>query len=118
MEFILADQDRMELGILSVAASLDIDLSRDAENAEGTNDGQMTVTADEGIEYGMYIFSPGREFGGRILDLKRSTASESLISVSYTHLQKSRLMNFRRAAVFMQNLERDQLQIPLIIKRR
>lgn len=45
MEFILADQDRMELGILSVAASLDIDLSRDAENAEGTNDGQMTVTA-------------------------------------------------------------------------
>ena len=38
MEFILADQDRMELGILSAAASLDIDLSRDAENAEGTND--------------------------------------------------------------------------------
>lgn len=28
MEFILADQDRMELGILSAAASLDIDLSR------------------------------------------------------------------------------------------
>ena len=79
MEFILADQDRMELGILSAAASLDIDLSRDAENAEGTNDGQMTVTADEGIEYGMYIFSPGSEFGGRILDLKRSTASESLV---------------------------------------
>ena len=45
MEFILADQDRMELGILSAAASLDIDLSRDAENSEGTNDGQMTVTA-------------------------------------------------------------------------
>ena len=44
MEFILADQDRMELGILSAAASLDIDLSRDAENSEGTNDGQMTVT--------------------------------------------------------------------------
>lgn len=39
----------------------------------------MTVTADEGIEYGMYIFSPGSEFGGRILDLKRSTASESLV---------------------------------------
>ena len=81
MEFIIADQDRMELGMLSAAASLDIDLSRDAENAEGTNDGQMTVTADEGIEYGIYIFSPGSEFGGRILDLKRSTAS-----VSYTHL--------------------------------
>ena len=65
MEFILADQDRMELGILSAAASLDIDLSRDAENSEGTKDGQMTVTADEGIEYGMYIFSrrtaPGSE---------------------------------------------------------
>ena len=45
MEFIIADQDRMELGILSAAASLDIDLSRDAENAEGTNDGQMTAVS-------------------------------------------------------------------------
>lgn len=79
MEFIIADQDRMELGVLSASAALDIDLSRDADNTEGVNDGQLTVTAAEGITYGMYIFSPGSEFGGRILDLKRSTASESLI---------------------------------------
>ena len=58
MEFILADQDRMEIGILSAAASLDIDLSRDAENAEGTNDGQMTVTADEGIGITAHVYRP------------------------------------------------------------
>ena len=79
MEFIVADQDRMEVKVLSASASLDVDLSQDADNTEGTNDGQLTTTADEGMWYGMYLFSPGSEFGGRILDLKRSTASESLV---------------------------------------
>lgn len=79
MEFIVADQDRMEVKVLSASASLDVDLSQDADNTEGTNDGQLTTTADEGMGYGMYLFSPGSEFGGRILDLKRSTASESLV---------------------------------------
>ncbi len=79
MEFIVADQDRMEVKVLSASASLDVDLSQDADNTEGTNDGQLTTIADEEIRYGMYLFSPGSEFGGRILDLKRSTASEELV---------------------------------------
>lgn len=79
MEFIIADQNRMETGILPPEAELDIDLSLDADNAEGVNDGQLTVNPDTGIEYGMYIFVSGSEFGGRILDLKRSTASERFV---------------------------------------
>lgn len=80
MEFIITDAERMEVGYLPSGAQVDIDLTRDTSNRAGCNDIELTVAADtEGLNYGSYIFSPGTEYGGRILDQKRSTASTSTI---------------------------------------
>ena len=79
MEFIIADANRMELGFLPENAQLDLDLSRNPDNKEGCNDAELTVEPSAGIDYGYYIFVPGTEYGGRILDLKRSTSSEKVV---------------------------------------
>lgn len=79
MEFIIADTERMELGYLPGNAQLDLDLSRDADNKDGCNDAELTVDPETEIDYGFYVFAPGTEYGGRILDLKRSTSSEKVV---------------------------------------
>lgn len=76
MEFIIADKERCELGMLPVSVELDLDLSYESDNKDGVNDGELIVD-DKSIEYGYYIFCPGTEYGGRILDLKRKTSSTS-----------------------------------------
>lgn len=76
MEFIIADGERCELGIMQSTAELDLNLSYEADNKDGVNDGELIVT-DQSIDYGYYIFCPGTEYGGRILDLKRKTSSLS-----------------------------------------
>ena len=76
MDFIIADAQRMELGYLSASAEIDLDLSYEADNKDGVNDGELTVEEDN-VTYGQYIFCPGTEYGGRILDLKRKTSSTS-----------------------------------------
>lgn len=76
MDFIIADEKCMETGFLSASAEIDLDLSYEADNKDGINDGELTVEEDD-ITYGCYIFCPGTEYGGRILDLKRKTSSTS-----------------------------------------
>ena len=76
MDFIIADAQRMELGYLSASAEVDLDLSYEADNKNGVNDGELTVEEDI-VTYGQYLFCPGSEYGGRILDLKRKTSSAS-----------------------------------------
>ena len=76
MDFIIADVKCMETGYLSATAEIDLDLSYEADNKDGVNDGELT-TEDNNITYGCYIFWPGTEYGGRILDLKRKTSSTS-----------------------------------------
>ena len=76
MDFIIADAQRMELGYLSASAEIDLDLSYEADNKDGVNDGELTAEEDI-VTYGQYIFCPGTEYGGRILDLKRKTSSAS-----------------------------------------
>lgn len=76
MDFIIADADRLEVGLLPADAELDIDLSMDADNKSGCNDMELKVTAKlDFFQYGSYLFCPGTEYGGRVLDLKRSTDS-------------------------------------------
>lgn len=80
MDFIMADAERMELGFLPADMELDLDLSKDADNKSGCNDAELTVpTAFTDVGYGSFVFCPGTEYGGRILDLKRSTASTSSV---------------------------------------
>lgn len=79
MEFIIADADRMELAYLPGSAEIDVDLSRDANNAQGYNDIELTLPADYGLEYGQFLFCPGTEYGGRVLDRKRSTSSSTAV---------------------------------------
>lgn len=80
MDFIIADADRMEVGNLPASMELDLDLARDADNKSGCNDAELTIsTGNELVGFGSFIFCPGTEYGGRILDLKRSTASQSSI---------------------------------------
>lgn len=76
MDFIIANADGFERGCLSKSAEIDMDLSLEAENKDGVNDGEL-IEKEEDITYGEYIFCPGTEYGGRILDLKRNTASIS-----------------------------------------
>lgn len=76
MDFIIADAQRNELGMLPSSAELDLDLSYFADNKDGVNDGEL-VDEEKTVEYDYYIFSPGTEYGGRILDLKRKTSSTS-----------------------------------------
>lgn len=76
MDFIIADAQRMELGYLSASAEIDLDLSYEADNKDGVNDGELTAEEDI-VTYGQYIFCSGTEYGGRILDLKRKTSSTS-----------------------------------------
>lgn len=80
MDFIIADKDRMETGELPADAEIDLDLSEKSDNRPGRNDAELTVSAGAaGIDFGSYIFCPDTEYGGRILDLKRSTASSSAV---------------------------------------
>lgn len=76
MEFIITDPEGMELAKLTKSAEMDLDLSYAADNKDGVNDGELVVR-DDTVDYGYYIFSPGTEYGGRILDLKRQTSSET-----------------------------------------
>lgn len=79
MEFIIADEKRMELAYLPASAELDIDLTRETNNAEGYNDIELTISADYEMKYGQFLFCPGTEYGGRVLDRKRSTASSTAV---------------------------------------
>ena len=80
MDFIIADPERMEVAYLPDNAGIDVDLSRDADSKSGCNDMELTVPADmEYMDFGCYVFWPGTEYGGRILDQKRSTASLSTV---------------------------------------
>ena len=80
MDFIIADMNRQETGILPADVQIDIDLSQNADNKPGHNDIELRAPmAFPGIGYGGYIFSPGTEYGGRILDLKRSTSSVTAV---------------------------------------
>lgn len=76
MDYMIADEKRMEICQLSLLAELDIDLSDRTDQKSGKNDGELVVEGDP-IGYGFYIFCPGTEYGGRILDLKRQTSSRS-----------------------------------------
>lgn len=76
MDFVITDTDRSEVGFLPASMELDIDLSAGADNKTGCNDMELTVPAQlDTVSYGSYIFCPGTEYGGRVLDLKRSTDS-------------------------------------------
>ena len=63
MDFIITDAQRMELGYLSASAEVDLDLSYEADNKNGVNDGELTVEEDI-VTYGQYLFCPGSEYGG------------------------------------------------------
>ncbi len=78
MEFIIADTECMELGDLPDSATLDLDLSYESDNRDGVNDCELTVE-DDSVSYGYYIFSPGTEYGGRVLDLKRKTSNRTKV---------------------------------------
>lgn len=78
MEFIIADPKGMELGNIPSHATIDLDLSYGADNKDGVNDCELTVE-DDSISYGYYIFCPGTEYGGRVLDLKRNTSNRSKV---------------------------------------
>lgn len=76
MDFIIADKDRMETGVLPADAELDLDLSEKSDNRQGCNDAELTIAAAfSEIDFGSYVFCPGTEYGGRFLDVKRSTDS-------------------------------------------
>lgn len=75
MDFIIADHERMEVGYLPSGASIDLNLMQSTENKDGCNDIQITVPSDAKIQMERFLFCPGTEYGGRILDLKRVTSS-------------------------------------------
>lgn len=80
MDFIIADKERIEIGYLPKDAEMDLDLSEKTDNREGCNDAQVTVKADfENMVFGNYIFLHGTEYGGRVMDLKRNTASATAV---------------------------------------
>lgn len=75
MEYLIADQNRMETGVLTVSKTIDIDIGKD-------NDCELTVSAEDskslGLEYGSMIFSPGTEYGGILADKWSSTSSATV----------------------------------------
>lgn len=80
MDFVIADKNRMELGYLPNDVEMDLDLSEKTDNREGCNDAELTVKENfRNIDFGNYIFLDGTEYGGRILDLKRNTASATAV---------------------------------------
>lgn len=80
MDFVIADKDRMELGFLPKDAELDLDLSEKTNNKDGCNDAELKVKENFlNVDFGNYIFLDGTEYGGRIMDLKRNTASATAV---------------------------------------
>lgn len=75
MDFIIADVEGMEQGLLPSSASIDLDLSYESDNTQGVNDCELTIDGDS-VAYNYYVFCPGTEYGGRILDLKRRTTDK------------------------------------------
>lgn len=75
MEYLIADQDRMETGILKVSRKLDLDLGE-------TNDFELTLSVPDsrelGIGYGWAFLVPGTEYGGLFQDRWSSTASSTV----------------------------------------
>jgi len=70
MDFIIADETRMEEGFLS-AETIDLEIG----DAESENDFELTLPlTDVSLDYGKYVFVPGTEYGGIIEDRKTSTS--------------------------------------------
>jgi hypothetical protein len=72
MEFVVADKELMETGLLR-NANIDFDLG-------DTNDFEMKLSVGESESYGLkakesFLFSPGTEFGGRVEYIKTVTNS-------------------------------------------
>lgn len=76
MDFIIADDKKMEVGFLPSDAQIDLDLNEKSDNRDGMNDGVLTLTGHS-VNFGWYLFCSETEYGGRILDLKRETSSSS-----------------------------------------
>lgn len=80
MEFIIADNSRIETGFLDTAKTIDMD------NYD-IYDFELSVYAEDsyyrGMGYGAYIFVPGSEYGGRFGMLKSTTKTDI---VSWTGL--------------------------------
>ena len=71
MEFLIADESRMELGHLTLTRKLDFELG---SNDNCNNDFELKIPY--GVEqggYGQYIFCPGTEYGGIIEELASNT---------------------------------------------
>lgn len=79
MDFIIADADRMEVGYLPSGSVMDLDLAQDTDNREGCNDIEITAPSDTKLQMERFVFCPGTEYGGRILDLKRVTSSATCV---------------------------------------
>lgn len=77
MDFIIADDKRMEIGYLPKEVEIDLTLYRDADNACGKNDAKIKVSGASMIGYGTFVFVPGTEYGGRILELQRKTSEKA-----------------------------------------
>lgn len=79
MEFIVADQDRKEIGRLPEGCSIDLALMQDANQKDGHNDMEITVPGSSQIQMGGYVFCPWTEYGGRVLDLSRVTSKADVV---------------------------------------
>ena len=81
MEIIIADSDRMEIGVLTKSKQVDIDIGE-------TNDFQISISRADSKElnlgFGKYIFVPESEFGGIIEELQSTTSSTYIYWSGYT----------------------------------
>lgn len=77
MDFIIADQNRIEQGFLLVPNTLDVENN----GRDEVFDFEISLSASDafykGMQFGAFIFSPGTEYGGRLGYLKTSTQEEA-----------------------------------------
>lgn len=78
MEFVIADADRKETGVLDKGAEIDLTLYQFSENNQkGKNDAKIRLLEnDKSINHGTFLFVRGTEYGGRILENLRKTSSD------------------------------------------
>ena len=81
MDFIIADENRIEQGTLDVAQTIDID------NLE-LYDFEIEMFVEDvnykGIKHGAFLFAPGTEYGGRFGKIKSRTKSEKITWSGFT----------------------------------